>query len=301
MYTLLLCYTEQLWETHLFKIAFLLKYQCNSDAWAIPHMEYKCICDWLTLHVNGSKRWKFNFFFFFHRFSILHSPLFWVVIGNFYATVDSRGLNVKYDPHIASRFGAENGREPRWCVFSKQDPQTLCTLLSTSKSQSGSESVSSPSKLAASLWARARSWNSGRVGLADGLARCCSDSGRGETVALWRATTDEHGGWRCDRVKVKLSPGLTSYSSFCGYCCWAVPAPGRYLHWTVLSVQSCYHWICFYKLHLLIQQSETSAACLDLEIRLGKFSFRVPHFNVTTTYINISKPFVSYLRFVLYL
>lgn len=82
MYTLLLCYTEQVWETHLFSIAFLLKYQCNSDAWAIPHMEYKCICDWSTLHAHGSKRWKFTFFFF-HWFSILHFPLFWVVTRNF--------------------------------------------------------------------------------------------------------------------------------------------------------------------------------------------------------------------------
>lgn len=77
-------------------------------------------------------------------------------------------------------------------------------MLSTSKCQSGSESVFSPSKLAASLRARSRSWNSGRVGLTKGLARCCSDLGHGKTVALWRATTHEHGGWRCDKVKVKV-------------------------------------------------------------------------------------------------
>lgn len=154
------------------------------------------------------------------------------MIWKFQATVYSHGLNVKYDPHICSCLEAENVRTPHW----KQDPQTLCSLLSTSKCQSGCESVFSLSKLAPSLWARGRSWNSGRVGLAKGLARCCSDLGHGKTVALWRATTHEHGGWRCDKVKVVLV--LTSYWWISACCCWAILANGRYLNLTALVVSS---------------------------------------------------------------
>lgn len=161
-----------------------------------------------------------------------------------------------WPPHHLSFWSREWKGNLTGVYVLKRDPQNLCKLLSTSKSQSGSESVSSSSKLAATLWARACSWNSGRVGLADGLARCCSDSGRGKTVALWRATTDELRTWAWGlemwQSGGEVFPVLKSYLCFCGYCCWPIVAYGRYLHSTLLSVQSHCHWISFYKLHLLI-------------------------------------------------
>lgn len=72
----------------------------------------------------------------------------------------------------------------------------------------------------------------------------------GETVALWRATTDEHGGWRCDKVKVKFPPSWRAARVS------VVTAVGPFQLMAGICIRQCclcsHNWISFYKLHLLI-------------------------------------------------
>lgn len=60
---------------------------------AIPHMEYKWICDWCTLQPYRINHWKFT---------IIDGLLIYgFLICQAICVVHSHGLNVKYGPYIA--------------------------------------------------------------------------------------------------------------------------------------------------------------------------------------------------------